>query len=63
MNLIAEQLDEMFSKHFDDKAVAVTFAGDIVALEDEMITLLKKLDKEIRSESVFVHKIGGDRYG
>jgi len=62
MNLIAEQLDEMFGKYFNGKAVAVTFAGEIVAIEDEMVVLLKRLQKEISQESVFVHIIGSERY-
>jgi len=62
MNLIAEHLDEMFSKNFDGKAVAVTFSGDIVAIEDEMVTLLKRFEVQLSSEQFFVHKISGERY-
>jgi len=55
-------LDEILGKYFDGKAVAVTFAGEIVAIEDEMVVLLKRLQKEISQELLFVHKIRGERY-
>ena len=62
MNVIAEQLDELFEDWFDEKWIAVTFSGKIVRIEDDPVTLLKDLDKQIRDELVFIHQVGGDRH-
>lgn len=62
MNLIAEQLDQMFTRFFDQKWVAVTFAGEIIAIEAESVVLLKKLQTELSEEKGFLHQINGDRH-
>lgn len=63
MNLIAEQLDEMFEDWHEGKWVAVTFSGSIILIEEDCVTLLKKLvEMEIPSSIFFLHEIGGSRH-
>ena len=63
MNLIAEQLDEIFGENYEGKWVAVTFSGSIILIEDDSVTLLKKLEEmKLPKETCFIHEIGGDRY-
>jgi len=61
MNLIAEQLDEMFTEYFDQKWVAVTFSGKIVRIEDESVTLLESV-QIMKNDDIFIHQINGDRH-
>ena len=61
MNVISEQLDQMFTDHFGGKCVAVTFSGSIILIEDDMVTVLKKL-QGLKMEPFFVHEIGGERH-
>ena len=59
MNVIIEQLDQMFKEYFEGKCVATTFSGSIVLIEDDMVTLLKNLQKmNLTKDSCFVHQIG-----
>ena len=63
MNLIAEQLDEIFGNYYEGEWVAVTYSGGIILIEKDSVTLLKKLDEmKIPSEAFFIHEIGGSRH-
>ena len=63
MNMIGKQLDQIFKEHFDGKCVAVTFSGGIILIEDDMVTLLKKLQEmNLPSDSCFVHQIGRESH-
>ena len=64
MNLIAEQLDEMFEAYHDGKCIVVTFSGEIVSIDDDMVSALKKLQGRTQgqSENIFVHKVNGERH-
>lgn len=63
MNLIAEQLDEIFMPFYEGKWVAVTYSGGIILIENNSVTLLKKLQlMEIPSNAYFIHEIGGSRH-
>ena len=67
MNLIGEQIDEMFGTYHEGKILVVTFSGEIVSIDDDMVTALKKLQGlEGKSygqpETIFIHEINGERH-
>ena len=64
MNLIAEQIDEMFGAYYEGKCIVVTFSGEIVSIDDDMVTALNKLQGRPRNqpESIFVHEVKGERH-
>lgn len=64
MNLIAEQLDDMFGTYYDGKCIVVTFSGEIVSIEDDMLSALKKLQGKKRDQPdfIFLHEVNGERH-
>lgn len=64
MNLIAEQIDEMLGTYFEGKCIVATFSGEIVSIDDDMVTALKKLQGRTRGqpETIFVHEVKGERH-
>jgi hypothetical protein len=61
MNTIAEQLDEMFSDHFEFKTVVVRYSGVIMKICDSPVEALKWLNNRT-DEDLFIHTIGGNRF-
>ena len=62
MNLIAEQIDEMFGSYFEGKVLLMTFKGEVVSIHDDITAALKTIQGKLTENKIFVHEVNGDRH-